>query len=271
MPSSVTPGDPATCTSRNRGRPASRSEPGVGHALALVELDLLERRHAPQNLQAAVGDLRQPRVVVPQRQAGDVFGGGVCRLAAVHARQAFQLRATADVGKAGIDHVNRRELAKRRELRQHRQRPIADVLAAHAEASKGRQLRERDESAVAQVRALAAPQRLQRRGVAQRLEPRVCGDRALGPQPAKARQRGEMPHRHVVAQRAVGAKHLEIGQVDQMREPIGGDGRDVPEQVELADALEPCETREPVVGKRAVNQQVSRAALLDGSRLQPRK
>ena len=65
----------------------------VGDMQALVEFDLLQRRHAAEQFKASVGDLRQAGGAGPEPQAGDVLGGGIGGVPTGHARQAFQLLA----------------------------------------------------------------------------------------------------------------------------------------------------------------------------------
>ena len=48
-----------------------KHEARVGDARAFVEFDLFQRGHAAEDLQASVGNLRQPRVVEAQRQSRD--------------------------------------------------------------------------------------------------------------------------------------------------------------------------------------------------------
>ncbi len=47
-----------------------------------------------------------------------------------------------------------------------------------------------------------------------------------------------------------------FGQADEMREAVGGDAGDVPEEIELGDALETRQRREPCIRERSVDQQV---------------
>src|SRR5690349_6136856 len=102
----------------------------------LVQLDLLERRHASEDLEAAIGDLSEARVVRAQLQATDMLRRDVRRLAAVHTRQTFELLATTDVAEAAIGHIDRRQLAQRREVGQRGERLVTDLLATHTKGAK---------------------------------------------------------------------------------------------------------------------------------------
>src|SRR5262245_30463563 len=57
------------------GQRREKWQADIGDAVALVELHLLERRHAAENLQAAIRDLCQTRVVILDSQISDVLRG----------------------------------------------------------------------------------------------------------------------------------------------------------------------------------------------------
>ncbi len=100
----------------------------------------------------------------------------------------------------------------------------------------------------------AGPQLLKRLRSTERFEPLVSSDGALRAQLPQARDRAEVTHRLVITQRAIDAERPEIRQPREMREAIGRDPGDVPEEIEIEHAVEPRETGEPGIGEGSVNQ-----------------
>ena len=185
MPSSVTSGDPARCTSRNRGSPARPrarrwSRPGTRRAPPARATPC-----GPES-QAAVGDLVIPR-------SSTATAGGRCArwrhrwFATVHARQAFQLRATPNMRKArsstsiGVSSRSAGNCGNTDSARSPRACSSRRGLEGRA-SSRTRESRGRPGSDT------RAPTATPGFASGQRLEPVVGGDSALGPQPAKPRQ-----------------------------------------------------------------------------------
>src|SRR5689334_19541635 len=102
------------------------NQAGVGHSLTFVQLDLFEGLHAAENFQAAVGDLRQAGVVILQREIRNVFRSRVARFAAVHAREAVETGAAANVTKSVIAEADRRKFAQRGHVRHMRERSVVN-------------------------------------------------------------------------------------------------------------------------------------------------
>ena len=162
VPFSVTPGNPSRCTSRKRGSPARKIRPASVTPLAFVQFDLFQGRHATEDFQAAIGDLCQPGVIVVQRQACDVLRGKVGCVTAIHARQALQARAGADVTEAVIFHVDGREFAQCRKVRQGRKSLIVHILAANTDSAQGRHFGEGHKPPAAEVGTNAPPEEFER-------------------------------------------------------------------------------------------------------------
>ena len=104
-------------------------------------------------------------------------------------------------------------------------------------------------------------------------KPVLGRDRLLRAQLAQPRHRRDVPHRHVVAQLAVGAEREKVRQSRQRREAVGRDPGDVPEQIEVDHAFETSQAGEPVVGERPVDQQMPddvRIVLADSRRSEGR-
>src|SRR5215469_4580763 len=118
---------------------------------------MLEGWHTAEDLQAVIGNLGQTGVIELQPQAGDVLGGGVGGVAAIHAGQPLKVVAAPDVAKPVVADVDRRDLAKRRKARQGSECSVIYLLAAYAEAAKARHGRERAKAAAGQIRCLAGP------------------------------------------------------------------------------------------------------------------
>lgn len=57
------------CDLAQPGQPSKSDQACIGDALAFIKLHLLECRHAAQDLQGAVGDLRQAGVVLLQPES----------------------------------------------------------------------------------------------------------------------------------------------------------------------------------------------------------
>src|ERR1700728_337092 len=84
----------------------------------LPELEVFERGHAAQNLQAAISDPGLARIVRLQpRQARDMLGGRVARILAIHAPQTFEVFTAAHVTEPGVRHVHRQDLPERGKVR----------------------------------------------------------------------------------------------------------------------------------------------------------
>ena len=130
----------------------------------------------------------------------------VAALAAIHAREAFEAAAPADVAEAGIAQADRRQLAQRRELGEQCQHAIVHLFQPDAHGGQSRHRRKRPESTVAEVRADSPPEPLERPGATERLEALIRRGRFLRAQFAQPRNRREVLHRHIVAQPAVGAE-----------------------------------------------------------------
>ena len=92
----------------------------IGQARALPELELFERRHSPQNLQAAIRYERLASVIGPQpRQAREVLRGRIPGLPAIHTPQTFEVRAKADVAEPRVRYVHGHQFAENGEARQY--------------------------------------------------------------------------------------------------------------------------------------------------------
>src|SRR4051812_16074789 len=120
---------------------------------------------------------------------------------------------------------------------------------------QGGHFRECDETAAAEVGTFAAPEVGQSLRPAQRYKAVVSGYRLLGTQRAEAGDRGDVRHGGVIAQFAVTGERPEIRKAHQAGEAVRRDGADVPEEVELGDALQAGETRESVVGEGVIDEQ----------------
>ena len=248
VPSNVTPGSESRFTSRRFGSPARNATPASVTPLHSYRSICSSEAIRAKDLQAAVGDLCEARVVVLEREAFDMRRRDVGRLAAVHAREALQARAVADVDEALVGDVDGRELAQRGKRRQQRQRVRADMLQLTPRPRSDGMRRERGKSSAPEVRTFAPPQGFERLRAAERLEARRRSRRFPAPATGAGGNRRDVPHRRVAAQLAVGAEHLEVGKAAEMREPVRGDGRHVPEQIQFEEAVEagrPAKARRP--------------------------
>lgn len=70
-----------------------------------------------------------------------------------------------------------------------------------------------------------------------------------------------MRQRPVVGQPAVGAKRGEVGQSCEVRECVGRDLCDVPEQIQIGHAVEAGKARQPAIGEGPVDQEDARRAI----------
>ena len=64
-----------------------------------------------------------------------------------------------------------------------------------------------------------------------------------------------MAHGGVVAELSIGAERREVRQAFEVLEPVGGDARDVPEQIELEDAVETREAGESLIREGPIDEQ----------------
>lgn len=116
------------------GKPGERGQTGIGNLQSVIEVHLLERFHAPEDFETLVTDLRQAGIVVLEGQTPDMPRRRIPGLPTIHAREAFEFWAGADVSKPLVIEINGRQLTQRRELRQGGQRRGGDVLASDSEA-----------------------------------------------------------------------------------------------------------------------------------------
>ena len=160
VPSSVTPGrlssahfaQVAAGAARN-GRPASVT------LLTLVELDLLQRRHPAQDLQAAIGDLRQTRVVVLQmagsrcvRSRRRSCRGNTCTSAVRAARSARRAGSRRRAHRSASARAATGSRGKRRQ-----RRVVHDCLQLTPSPRSAGIFDKRDEPPAAEVRDIRVP------------------------------------------------------------------------------------------------------------------
>src|SRR5215831_20762731 len=79
----------------------------VRDILRFIELNGFQGLHTPENFKASVSDLREAGIIASQLQTGDVFGRRIGSLAAVHARQALDEVASADMTESRVLEVDR--------------------------------------------------------------------------------------------------------------------------------------------------------------------
>jgi len=87
-------------------------EAGGGEVETLIELNLFEGVDGGEEFEGAAGDLGEAGVVVADVEGGDVGGGGVVGVAAVHAGEAFEVGAMADVEEAVVVEADGGEFAE---------------------------------------------------------------------------------------------------------------------------------------------------------------
>src|SRR6478672_6963526 len=106
------------------------------------------------------------------------------------------------------------------------------------------------------MRALTSPQTFKGARSTERLESLIGGGGSLSSQAAKMRDGGNVAHRRIAAQLAVGAKDLEVGETAEMRDTTRRHGRNVPEQIQLHETIEAGQAGETGVGNRTIDQQM---------------
>ncbi len=135
---------------------------------------------------------------------------------------------------------------------------VIHILAAHGQPAQRRHRRERRETAASQVGAFTAPDVLDCLRTAQRRKAGVSGDGALAHQHAQARDCADVTHGLVVAQLVLTSEKPEVRKVDESRETGRRQRRDVPEEAEAKEPIEPAQRREASVRERTIEQQMVR-------------